>query len=211
MNTTELKFPPPWQLTGNGLILLLRLNRRWREKHGLHEYQGPIGALMCVDYKSSPVGGYREILFIPGRLQNSKGNHFSIHTIYVDSEDSMIGGQQNWGIPKDLAVFEWSQHTRTQQVTISKDSASATIQLKGLPIKFPINSSLIPLTIFQQRHNELFWTKPTAKGLVELASVKHIDFTDFPGIPPLSRQQILSAVSASRFTMEFPPAVKSVN
>ena len=46
--------PPPWQLTGNGIILLYHFPRAfvepWLQPELRNAFLGGIGAVMCVDY-----------------------------------------------------------------------------------------------------------------------------------------------------------------
>ncbi|MFT7186716.1 MAG: hypothetical protein ACI84K_002120, partial [Pseudohongiellaceae bacterium] len=41
-------FPAPWQLTGNGIVLIMRLSESWKKRHGLGDYKGLIASLCLV-------------------------------------------------------------------------------------------------------------------------------------------------------------------
>ncbi|GAB2662033.1 acetoacetate decarboxylase family protein [Nocardia goodfellowii] len=58
-----------------------------------------------IEYKESPVGGYREVLAASAFRH---GRHFPFHCpfIAVDSLASMVAGRTNWSLPKVPAAFE---------------------------------------------------------------------------------------------------------
>jgi hypothetical protein len=103
-------FPPPWTLSGRGLILVYRLPKPWLLEHGhipAHlepQFVGGLSALMLVDYAQSNCGAYRELLFVPGQFRSPDGNFWSISRIYVSSQASVDNGIANWGIPKEFVA-----------------------------------------------------------------------------------------------------------
>ncbi|HOS96166.1 MAG TPA: hypothetical protein PLU54_00795, partial [Deltaproteobacteria bacterium] len=80
--------PAPWVLTGQGCIALVRLSRDFVEEQGFvpdalkGRFAGGVGMVMYVDYRSSDVGPYREILFIPGMFDVGGRKYFSISRIF---------------------------------------------------------------------------------------------------------------------------------
>ncbi|GAB3639487.1 acetoacetate decarboxylase family protein [Spirosoma arcticum] len=70
-------------------------------------YWGWVGTVMLVDYETSPVGPYQELLFVPGLFRFGDTTSFSIAKIYVSTRASVWNGRQNWGIPKELAHFSF--------------------------------------------------------------------------------------------------------
>ena len=91
--------PPPWTLHGEGIILLYRFKKSWvKSKANLPaelqgQFKGGFGYVMLVDYSSSPVGSYHELLFIPGQFGEKKFQ--SITRILVSSEASTDQGRKN--------------------------------------------------------------------------------------------------------------------
>ena len=72
-HTQEIKIAPaPWNLTGDAYIMVYKFSKGFVQEYGfLADYQqdrflGYVGTVMLVDYKTSGVGPYRELLFIPG-------------------------------------------------------------------------------------------------------------------------------------------------
>jgi hypothetical protein len=126
-----IQAPPPWKLHGTGFILNYWLTPRFiQQSHLLHHSPSPIGRMIqviLVRYESSPVGAYDELLILDHPLI-SKRVLSSIPKIYVSTLTSVTHGQTLWGIPKELAQFEWQDtengltctvHVLNQQLIIS--------------------------------------------------------------------------------------------
>jgi len=58
------------------------------------------GALMWVDYRETPIGPYRELLFIPGTVLVGSAQFFSISKIYVSTHDSRVSSIENWAFQR---------------------------------------------------------------------------------------------------------------
>jgi len=114
MQLTQIA-PAPWSLTGRGFVLLYYFPAAFNQQFGFMAdyqqagYKGGLGAVMLVDYNSSDVGPYYELLFIPGLFYLGGKLTFSISKIYVSSYDSLWNGRENWAIPKELAQFKVSE------------------------------------------------------------------------------------------------------
>jgi len=212
MSEQEQNYPAPWQLKGSGVVLVMRLSKSWKARYGLSDYKGLIASLCLVNYHTSPVGPYYEILLIPGTLKNPKGKCLSISHIFVDSENSMKAGQKNWGIPKKIAKFDWQDDGKTVQVAIKhKGHSCFTLKAKRLGPSIPIIEAMLPITLYQKRENYHFWTKPKAKGQAKFATVSHLGGSsneDGQSFPDLSSQTILAASIIDGFSMGFPEASK---
>lgn len=207
----ETPAPPPWHLTGRGLVLLYRFPEGWAADHAhLAPYQratlsGRWGAVMLVDYEASGVGPYRELLCLPGMLRVDGKNRFSISKIYVSTEESVVNGRQNWAIPKEQADFTWQVAPEGNSLVAVKLAGHRVLQtefkLYGPP--FPLTTALLPLRLHQQLDGRALETKPTATGWGRLAKVSDLVvnpvlFPDLNGLKPLL------VVSIERFRMVFP-------
>jgi len=205
--------PPSWTLTGNGIILLYRFPEKFIRKNGFladyqqDSYKGLVGSVMLVDYHTTPVGPYQEILFIPGLFRLMDQYTFSISKIYVSSHDSVWNGIENWGIPKEHCSFDLQTcDNRTDYFSASlhkKPFFEATIQRGGF--SFPLTTTLFPLRITQRLRDDLVLTKPSAKGKAYLGQLKNIRinaelFPDFSDLKPLS------VLVVKDFQMVFPTA-----
>ena len=158
--------------------------------------------MMLVDYQESPVGPYKELLFIPGKFGEEKLQ--SITTIFVDSVASTVHGRANWAIPKQTADFNWQKEKGLDQVDVSlngKQVFRASIRSGGIP--FPMSTALLPIQLRQELDDQVFFTQPEGKGWGKLARIQEVDldpqlFPDIRGIKPLL------ALRVSPFTLTFP-------
>ena len=115
--------PAPWTLTGDGLMLFYRFPREFVLENGFvppelcQSFVGGFGSVMLVDYQTSNVGPYRELLFIPGQFQFGSKRYYAITKIYVSTQISVENGRINWAIPKEIADFHISADRQTFAVT----------------------------------------------------------------------------------------------
>lgn len=205
--------PAPWTLTGNGYIFLYRLPKKFIRKNGFMadyqyiSYKGLVSSIMLVDYHTTPVGPYRELLFIPGLFKMVDKYTFSISKIYVSDQNSVWNGIENWGIPKEWADFDVQKRDeRTEKITVSledKPFFEATIQ-HGT-ISFPLTTALFPLRITQQLRKDWVLTKPEAKGKAYFGKLTDIKVNSelFPDITPFNPVAVLVI---KEFQMTFPVA-----
>jgi acetoacetate decarboxylase len=83
--------PPPWHLNGE-LILVPAIVR-----------PRALGGAMLVDYRSGTLA-YKELIV----FSHATARGMVVSHIYVDDEQSLAGGHQIWGLPKELAQFEFT-------------------------------------------------------------------------------------------------------
>jgi acetoacetate decarboxylase len=105
--------PPPWKLRGSALHAV-HLVRREQAAASLPP---PVRAvpvvpgrtpalLFLASYASGSTLRYHELIVaIAARCRASLG--FWIAHIYVDEASSVAGGREIWGLPKQLASFDW--------------------------------------------------------------------------------------------------------
>lgn len=205
--------PAPWELTGNGYVFLFANSRSFLTKHAfMSPYQEAnlklgIGALMLVDYQTSPVGPYRELLYIPGVFKLSGHYVFSISKIYVSSMNSQWNGVENWGIPKEVADFGIEKvNEKEEEWTVSRNNKTIfSVNLSKGGLKFPLSTALFPLRIGQQQRESLLITEPEAKGKGQL--VKSANWYSDPHYFPSSEDAtLLMSMAIHDFAMEFPTA-----
>jgi hypothetical protein len=204
----NLQTPAPWQLEGEGIILVYKFSKKWVETFGqlpsnlVGKFKGGLGYLMLVNYKNSPVGPYRELLFIPGKFY-PHGKQ-SITKIYVDSEASTQNGRANWGIPKKTLPISWEEENGKISIKIiSGDRTIFSCEVRTIGIPFPTSTSFLPIDLHQTFKNLTYYTKPTGSGWGKLAKVtiKEIDNAYFPD---LRSQNPLIAVKIKPFRINFP-------
>ena len=203
---------PPWNLVGSGYIQLYRFDRDFVQKNGflkdfqIKNFKGGWGAVMLVNYETSPVGPYVELLFIPGVISIAQGNAYSISKIYVSTKASVENGIYNWGIPKELADFVWLKGKQSDEVKVSVNGiAFFEAKFKKNWFRFPISTALFPLTIIQQLGEKLLLTKPSSKGMAHFAKMTNAKINS-AYFPDVSQHSPLVTVKVENFTMKFTAA-----
>ncbi len=207
--TTVPLVPAPWKLTGNGYVWLYRFPRQFGIAHspfGL--YAGGFGSVMLVDYHTTDVGPYRELLFIPGRVHYPGQTGYSISRIYVSTMDSVVNGQLNWGIPKEQADFTWETGADGgDYVRVSlagEPFFEATLQPSGLA--FPVTAAVLP-PVVQYRDRQTFITRlqSSAQGRLAKSTALQVNPAHFP---PVDHYRPLATLQVTGFNMVFPqPAI----
>ncbi|GAA5877072.1 hypothetical protein JCM3774_002834 [Rhodotorula dairenensis] len=166
--------PAPWHLTGQGWIIPLRTPfsatpvpippaayaplERGSTADQSHRFHGGVGFVMLVRYKTSNVGPYDELIYVPGlfsrRPRQTRTDattaepveYFpSITRIYVSTDESVYNGRKNWGIPKHRADFNFSSDPA--------DPASTSVRV-SLPPPDPA-SSISPFFACRLRNSAL--------------------------------------------------------
>jgi hypothetical protein len=73
-----------------------------------------VGGVYLSAYQSGSVMEYNELIVVPAFLWHHGKFGAWISHIYVDNLDSVAGGRQIWGLPKQMAEFTWEP----QRVTV---------------------------------------------------------------------------------------------
>ncbi|MGK3993302.1 acetoacetate decarboxylase family protein [Sorangium sp. So ce1024] len=208
--------PAPWTLTGDAYIAMLELPRaQLLEQAFIPEalrprFEGRYSLLMAIDYTSSNVGPYRELLFIPGRFRTSRGLMWSISKIYVSSWDSVVNGQRNWGIPKEHADFEVVRESDgSERFRVAQGGAVvADVRFASAGPSLPVGAALLParwrgLVHTREGRDHFCW--PTARGKVRHARLLEAR-VDPARMPPLDERRVVFASRLTGFRAEFPAA-----
>jgi hypothetical protein len=211
--------PAPWELEGCGYIVLLRLDPNAEDAvlavppplRG--KRAGRLAILMLVDYSRSPVGPYRELLFIPGRYPFEDGKrHYTISRIVVSTWASVVNGRRNWGIPKEQAEFRVQTDPlvpAVEDITVGPaDHAMAHLRFKRMAPPLPAPGALIPAslrTLAQHHEGKLFIYCPEASAVIRPARLLQADF-DPEQFPDLNGCPTLATIKVDRFRMRFPAA-----
>jgi acetoacetate decarboxylase len=141
--------PPPWRLCGISLQMFrlvdLRIARRLVPPPLRIVPVAPrrtLGILYCARYEAPSSLPYHELALAPA-LVRAKGRFgFWISNIYVDHDGSRAGGRCIWGLPKELATFQWSPDE--QEVAIAQGS----LQLCRIHAGASVAPASIPAPLF---------------------------------------------------------------
>ena len=186
--------PAPWNVKGRAYWIMYRFPDAFiREAFGPRiQPAGGIGFVGLVDYSSTNVGVYQELMLIPGRAKYPGSTGYSVSHIVVDSEASMVNGRANWGIPKGMAVFAWREDGRGSEHIVAQQQGETMldIRLRRRGPAVPFHSGLIPggLSIVQRLSDKTLKTRFTTRCRICLARVESCQSagTLFPDISAFS-------------------------
>lgn len=141
--------PPPWTLKGYGLQILQIMEIDSVRALIPSEFKiisvgfgKTIGGVYLASYESGSTLEYHELIVSPALV--SYGNQWGgwISHIYVDHPDSVAGGREIWGLPKELATFEWENGNTIKVYQGSKLLYSLNYQPKkwSLPLSLTLPS-----------------------------------------------------------------------
>ncbi|HEX8101619.1 MAG TPA: acetoacetate decarboxylase family protein [Solirubrobacteraceae bacterium] len=108
--------PPPWRLRGEAAIFAAPVRadaaRRFAPPTGARILAAggwTLGGALLARYDETATLAYHELIVFSA-LARAGGAPpaFVVSHIYVDSEASLSGGHAIWGLPKELAAFDWS-------------------------------------------------------------------------------------------------------
>lgn len=203
--------PAPWQLKGEGYLMLYRFSNAFLKMEGCIA-EGlksslclNVGLVMLVNYQTSPVGPYGELLFIPGMFHYKGKYYWHISKIYVSSLDSVMNGRANWGIPKELAEFKFE--TLDQGITSAKVNLNGELvfngQFKDRALGFPLSTALFPFQFIQPLNGKEYITHPKGRGKAFFS--KPIELTTGQGLfPSINTQTRLTCLHIPDFSLAFP-------
>ncbi|MEB2783691.1 hypothetical protein [Algoriphagus persicinus] len=202
--------PAPWKLEGEGIILIYKFSKNWVETQGnlpdhlKGKFKGGLGYLMLLNYHASPVGPYRELLFIPGKFAPTHKQ--TITKIYTSSEVSTQNGHSNWGIPKETLPISWEKSVGKEFIqVIDKDQIAFSCEIKSGGIPFPISTSLLPIHLHQLWDGVDFFTKPSGSGWGKIATIKNLHLAP-AYFPDISSQKPLFTIKINPIHINFPEA-----
>lgn len=203
--------PAPWKLKGEGYLMLYRFSNEFLMKEGcISEELKPflwmnIGMVMLVNYQVSPVGPYGELLFIPGMFHYKGKYYWHISKIYVSSLDSVMNGRANWGIPKEMAEFEFNnldQGVHSAKV-ITNGKMVFDCHFKDRSFGFPLSTSILPFQFIQQLNGKEYVTHPIGSGKAFFS--KPIDLEIGQGLfPGIGTQTRMACLHIPNFSLAFP-------
>lgn len=205
-------YPPPWDLAGRGFIFPIFAKREYNLEHGFLSpadqaaYRGGLGTWMLVDYSSSDVGPYFELLYMPGNFEFGGKRYKRVTKIYVSSELSVREGIRNWAVPKELAQFEWQTDGDRTSVSIQLPGGPSFFQLQVRRkfIGFPVLSQLVPFVMLQPGPDSMIRTPLQGRGRGRLAKIESLEVDEryFPN--PRLAGGWSTGVGVDPFRLDFP-------
>ncbi|MBU7585769.1 MAG: acetoacetate decarboxylase family protein [Nostoc sp. TH1S01] len=109
----------PWMLQGKAIASLHLVNINQVRSLIPTEFQvfsvwpgKTLGCVYLADYREGSVLEYSELIVAPAVVSYQNQIGAWISHIYVDNADSVAGGREIWGLPKELADFTWEDDKR---------------------------------------------------------------------------------------------------
>ena len=98
-----------------------------------------MGGIYLARYGPGSTLEYSELIVFSGVARAGDRLGGWVATIYVDSEESAAGGREIWGLPKEMAMFDWD----AKGVTVRQPD-NLLIRVSGLECRrgFPIRAPL---------------------------------------------------------------------
>jgi Acetoacetate decarboxylase (ADC) len=204
-------FPPPWKLDGEGIVFPFFANRDYNLKHGFiapedrDSYLGGLGAVMLVNYTSSDVGPYYELLYIPGDFTRNGKKYKRITRIFVSSMLSVREGIKNWAIPKELADFTWRREGELTRIEVSQKGVGFfRVGSKTMGFGFPVTTAILPFSLLQRAPGSYLETKLAGKGRGRLTRLLELGVNDAIFPDPRAAGFGKFGIHATPFQLTFP-------
>ncbi|MEM9164543.1 MAG: acetoacetate decarboxylase family protein [Cyanobacteria bacterium P01_F01_bin.4] len=104
----------PWQLKGQCLQTLHWVDMAAAQPLIPEDFElisvlpgKTLGGVYLATYGTGSTLDYNELIITPGLVRYGNELGAWISHIYVDNPDSQAGGREIWGLPKELADFNW--------------------------------------------------------------------------------------------------------
>ena len=141
--------PAPWMLRGEAAILVAPVRMAAARAYGLPagvELVGAggwtLGGALLARYDETATLEYHELIVFSGLARRGSAAAMIVSHIYVDSAQSLSGGHAIWGLPKELAEFEWDWQSGSLAVTQGERPLlrASLRRRQGLRIPLPLLS-----------------------------------------------------------------------
>lgn len=70
-----------------------------------------LGGIYISHYQPGSLLEYNELIIVPAFVRYKEKIAAWISHIYVDNENSVTGGREIWGLPKEMAKFNWGDNS----------------------------------------------------------------------------------------------------
>lgn len=137
--------PPPWTLKGRALqtVHLIDVERVRSlvppELTIVEVWPGKtLGGVYCAAYAAGSALLYNELIAIAATVRHEMQIGAWISHIYVDNPDSVAGGREIWGLPKELAEFTWERGDRDRVAVRQGDRLLCNLDAAQTNLRLPI-------------------------------------------------------------------------
>ena len=195
----------PWHLRACGCAVLYRARADLAPPGRRAAFRGGAAALLLLRYRDSPVGPYHELLYVGGFFAENGAVRPSVTRILVDGEASARAGRDLWGLPKELARFDWQDgFVRVEQ----EDRLVAEFAWRAFGPRLPALSAPVPRawrTLAQPWQGRTLFTGPRAAGWLRPARLTRA-LVNPALFPDVGGQRPLLTLAISDLRLLFPAA-----
>lgn len=163
----SLPYPPaPWHLQGQAVLSLQPIDvtlARSTLPPSLDIVQifpgQTLGGLYWASYGAGSTLTYHELIVVSALVQRGWRVGLWISHIYVDNPQSVAGGQQIWGLPKQRAEFSWELGEPTRIAVRQGTQLLCRIAYES---SIPLFRQKLPWASFGKLGNKLLWFNGSA-------------------------------------------------
>lgn len=101
-----------------------------------------IGGIYVSKYGQGSVLEYSELIVAAGLIRYSGKIGGWVSHIYVDNPDSVAGGREIWGLPKELAQFDWANGNSVVVTQNDKSLCSLTYTQPSFSWRLPFKGNV---------------------------------------------------------------------
>jgi hypothetical protein len=164
-----------------------------------------LGVMYLASYGPGSILNYNELIIAPALTRYEKNFGFWISHIYVDHPDSMAGGREIWGLPKELAQFTW-QVGEPNRVSVCQGERGLCTLRYGRQRRLWRQPLVLPA--ISQRGTDLLWFKGTISAQFGLGR-GHLDIPAESPFATLSQTRAVRTyhLNDMRFVAQAPRAI----
>lgn len=126
-----------------------------------------LGGVYISSYSAGSVMEYNELIIVAAMVNYSGKLGSWISHIYVDNSDSVAGGREIWGLPKEMAEFTWQKGNPNHVIVRQDDRLLCQLTYSqpswGLPV--PLTG-----TVFSSLDNNLMLFKGEFSSRIRLVT-----------------------------------------
>lgn len=158
--------PAPWHLQGKAVLSLQPIDIARAGStlpNGLEIIQifpgQTLGGLYWATYEVGSTLTYHELIVVSGLVRQGWRVGIWVSHIYVDHPQSVAGGRQIWGLPKQLANFSWEPGEQTK---IAVHQGTQLLCRLTYEPSVPLFRQKLPFASFGSMDDKLVWFNGSA-------------------------------------------------
>jgi|SRR5919202_2766912 hypothetical protein len=126
-----------------------------------------LSRVYVASYGTGSVLEYNELIVVAGLVNYSSKFGVWVSHIYVDHPNSLAGGREIWGLPKELAEFKWEKGDRSSVIVTqgNRQLCSLSYSRQSLKWRLPLSD-----TAFSALGNDLLMFKGEVESDLGLVS-----------------------------------------